>query len=315
MRMRNGVLVALCVGLIMGCAARQHSLEPELSYALDAARNPQEVAYVGNNPELAMLFDALARRTPSAFRGVKMSSIADVMQDCDPADGTLASHIAPTLHGIEVTVEASCFAGNTYVMSKRSTTVALTTATVPDPDVGLSAEELQERYPRMEYEKLRSHKHKDAWFAPFAGVYHLRYARPLSVVLSAEKFGIETDFVRAEQRVAVTFRQRYDMQLEGNDFTEASAIYAGIVDDYGDGNHLVTPWEYAKFEEDILRLAAIHLGLLADAEVRRMLTEQGVRVNEATQWVERVRALQETSLVVQFPPPDTDAPEDLSRSF
>lgn len=293
----RSMMLALGAMVMIGCAGAMHPLGHELDAAIAAARNPKDVPYIGSDPDLRFAFSALANGTPEAFRAIHMDSIARVVGGCQAESGPyVATTVTPTLRGVEVVVDASCFVEPRYTSAVQAGVYELTTQSVPDPDVGRSLAEMRERYPRLQYDVLvQRGRPNDGVAAPNRSPFTSRYMRVLGSMLAAEKFGTTVTVERTDQRISVEIAQCHDVEMVGNDIPEASARYARIVDDYGDGNRIATPWEYARFEEDALDLAAVYFGALTDPDAIRLLAETGARVAEAPAWIERVLALRETS--------------------
>lgn len=265
-----------------------------LAHALEGARNPDK--YRGGNLELAAIFHDVANRRVDSLRARGFVRAMGVLDGCSAAGNEvrMRTRILPTTAGFAVRVHAACVRSDTSIVGVSESAITdHDTVIVPDPaladaalqasdpDLGLDAEDIAERYRGMlEFGTWHVQVPTDdppySELAPIVVPWDLervvlRSAIAILAVCTTNGVDIERDGqltrVHIAQDAPVGFT-RPDAYAYGTvDLSEhrAYAALAYRIDRwYGDENGITTPFELAQYLSDLPALFAIANGTVTD---------------------------------------------------
>ncbi|MDO8598888.1 MAG: hypothetical protein Q7S02_02165, partial [bacterium] len=158
-----------------------------------------------------------------------------------------------------------------------------------DPEDDFTVAELNARYGDVEtyrVDGLRIHAPRDLETEYFSILQMVRQSREGKLHTSVER----TESGGFHFTVSISADR---VLIKGGEASRIAPSFVRIIDDYGDQNGIVTPWECYRFSDHFMDMLALATGDITDPDVLQYLRDKGVAVDEAKERIASVAVLEE----------------------
>ncbi|MDO8463020.1 MAG: hypothetical protein Q7S96_02000 [bacterium] len=278
-----------------GCAATQHPVtRTEYELVLEAIYHPSYGEYRGSSSKLAKVLAALRAKTPDALRKAGMADAADILKGCPAGDERVDVGAMAYPGGIKLKVDVSCLTegaeAGLYFLSRDETyTFFELPGMERDPEDSFSVAELQARYVDVEtyrVDGLRIHAPRDLEMEYVSILQMVRLSREGKLHMSVER--TESGGFHLEVKLSMD-----RVLIRGGEASRIAPSLVRIIDDYGNRNGIVTPWECYRFSDHFMDMLAVTTAGITNPDVLQHLRDKGVAVDEAKEWIASVAELEE----------------------